>query len=262
MRHITLLLLLAVALSTPATLRAEEPNPLVASEAEATLLIPDEDDIIHQTLSTSSPYYYTNLMLKYRNGTEPLTDLEYHYLYYGFMYQEDYRPFAENVALDRMLMVMAGINPDQPTVGQLEALIENGIAAMEVDPFNPKVLNMMAYAYGALEDAHREQLYYNHLNGILSTIERSGTGLKEGDRWHVLMFSHAYDLLASKGYSYNENRIISREAMFVPIAQRPKERIKGFYFDYSRIYRNKPDDVTFKRERTWQFNNLKPQEYK
>ena len=78
MRHITLLLLLAVALSTPATLHAEEPNPLVASEAEATLLIPDEEDIIHQTLSTSSPYYYTNLMLKYRNGTEPLTDLEYH----------------------------------------------------------------------------------------------------------------------------------------------------------------------------------------
>ena len=225
MRYITLLLSLAIALSTPATLRAEEPNPLVASEAEVTLLIPDEEDIIHQTLSTSSPYYYTNLMLKYRNGTETLTDLEYHYLYYGFMYQEDYRPFAENSALDRMLLVMAGINPDQPTVGQLEALIENGIAAMEVDPFNPKVLNMMAYAYGALEDPKREQLYYNHLNGILSTIERSGTGLKEGDRWHVLMFSHAYDVLASKGYSYNENRIVSREAMFVPIAQRPKERI-------------------------------------
>ena len=155
MRHTTLLLLLAVALSTPATLHAEEPNPLVASEAEAPLLIPDEDDIIHQTLSTSSPYYYTNLMLKYRNGTEPLPDLEYHYLYYGFMYPEDYRPCAENVALDRMVMVMAGINPDQPTVGQLEALIENGIAAMEVDPFNPKVLNMMAYAYGELEDSHR-----------------------------------------------------------------------------------------------------------
>jgi hypothetical protein len=262
MRHTALLLSLAIILSTLATLRAEEPNPLVASEAETSLLIPDEEDIIHQTLSTSSPYYYTNLMLKYRNGTEPLTNLEYHYLYYGFMYQEDYRPFAENTALDKMLLVMAGINPDQPTVGQLEALIENGAAAMEVDPFNPKVLNMMAYAYGALGDAQREQLYYNHLNGILSTIEHSGTGLKEGDRWHVLMFSHAYDLLASKGYSYSENRIVSREAMFVPIAQRPKERIKGFYFDYSRIYRNKPDDVTFKRDRTWQFNNLKPQEYK
>ena len=260
MRYITLLLLFA--LITPAVLSAQETNSLTTSEAEAKLVIPDEEDIIYQTISTSSPYYYTNLMLKYRNGTEPLSDLEYHYLYYGFVYQESYRPFAENTVLDRMLLVMSGINPDQPTVMQLEALIENGTAALEVDPFNPKVLNIMAYAYGALGDTQRERLYYDHLNGILSTIERSGTGLKEVDRWHVLMFSHAYDLLASKGYAYNESRIVSREAMFIPIDQRPKERTKGFYFDYSRIYHNKPDDVTFKRDRTWQFNNLKPQEYK
>ena len=57
MRHLTLALLLTVALSAPATLSAEETNPLMATETEMTLLIPDEEDIIHQTLSTSSPYY-------------------------------------------------------------------------------------------------------------------------------------------------------------------------------------------------------------
>ncbi len=237
------------------------PAVAMAQFEERETRVPDEEEIIHQTVSTSSPYYYTNLMLKYQNGNEPMTDLEYYYLYYGYAFQEDYHPFKENPALDRMLAVMAGINPDQPTVGQLEALIENGIAALEVDPFNPKVLNMMAYAYGALDDPKREQLYYDHLNGILSAIESSGTGLKEDERWHVLMFSHAYDLLASKGYVYNESRIISRDAMFVPLT-RKQGRTKGFYFDYSRIYRNKPDDVTFKRDRTWQFNNLKPREYK
>jgi hypothetical protein len=235
---------------------------LVKEHAEREIRTPDEDDIIHQTVSTASPYYYTNLMLKYRNGTEQMTPLEYYYLYYGYIYDENYRPFSENEPLDRMLMVMAGINPDEPNVMQLESLVENGTKAMEIDPFNPKVLNMLAYAYGALGDTVREQLYFNHLNGILTTIESTGTGLKEDNRWHVIMFSHAYDLLASKGYNYMENRIISREAMFIPIEQRPKERVKGFYFDYSRIYRNKPEDVTFKRDRTWQFNNLKPQEYK
>lgn len=224
--------------------------------------IPDEDDIIHKTVSVSSPYYYTNLMLKYINGTSPLNELEYYYLYYGYLYDENYKPFRENDALDRMILIMSTLNPDQPTVMQLESLIENGLAAMEIDPFNPKTLNIMAYAYGALGDKRREQLYFNHLNGILGAIESTGTGLKEDERWHVLMFSHAYDLLAAKGYEYGENRIISRDAMFVPITQRPKVRIKGFYFDYSRIYRNKPDDVTFKRDRTWQFNNLKPREYK
>lgn len=257
-----LISLLAVAIITPIVLTAQETNPLIKQEVEQEIRIPDEDDIIHQTVMGSSPYYYTNLMLKYRNGTEAMTDMEYYYLYYGFIYDESYRPFNENDALDKMLLVMAGINPDQPTVMQLQSLIESGNAAMEIDPFNPKVLNMMAYAYGALGDQAREQQYFNHLNGILSTIESTGTGLKEGERWHVIMFSHAYDLLAAKGYDYGENRIVSRDAMFIPIAQRPKERIKGFYFDYGRIYRNKPEDVTIKRDRTWQFNNLKPREYK
>ena len=235
---------------------------IAAYAEEPQLRIPDEEDIIHQTLAPGSPYYYTNLMLKYRNGNERLSDEEYYYLYYGFLYQEDYRPFTENRALDQMLAVVSGIDPERPTVGQLEAIVESGTEAMELDPFNPKVLNMLAYAYGALDDPQREELYFNHLNGILRAIESSGTGRKEESPWHILMFSHAYDLLASKGYSYNEARIISRTTEYVPLLKKSHDRIKGFYFDYSRVYRNKPDDVTFKRERTWQFNNLKPQEYK
>ena len=224
--------------------------------------VPDEDDILRQTLSVSSPYYYTNLMLKYRSGQEPLTADEYFYLYYGYLYNEGYRPFAKNRALDEMLLIMSGIDTTQPMVSQLEALIERGVEALELDPFNPKVLNLLAFAYGALDDPHREQLYYNHLNGVLATIESTGSGLKEASPWHVLMFSHAYDLLASKGYRYDKGKIISRTVEYVPVVKRQDEKIRGFYFDYSRVYRNKPDDVTIKRERTWQFNNLKPREYK
>ena len=224
--------------------------------------VPDEEDILRQTLSTSSPYYYTNLLLKYHNGSEKLTADEYFYLYYGYLYQEDYRPFSKNEALDEMLMMMSSVDTSKPSVSQLEAIIERGVEALDLDPFNPKVLNILAFAYGALGDSRREQLYYDHLNNILATIESTGTGLKEGSPWHVLMFSHAYDLLAAKGYQYGEGKIISRTVEFVPVVKRASEKTKGFYFDYSRVYRNKPDDVTLKRERTWQFNNLKPREYK
>lgn len=224
--------------------------------------VPDEDDILHQTLSATSPYYYTNLMLKYRNGLEGLTQEEYFYLYYGYLYQESYRPFVENRALDEMLLIMGSVDVEMPSVAQLQSLIESGMEAMELDPFNPKVLNMLAFAYGALGDVQREQLYFDHLNGVLHTIESSGTGLKESSPWHILMFSHAYDLLASKGYQYGQSRIISRNVEYVPLTKVLKDRIKGFYFDYSRVYRNKPDEVVIKRDRTWQFNNLKPREYK
>lgn len=249
MKHLFIALLFSL---LPTMLMAQEDN----------VRVPDEDDILHQTLSATSPYYYTNLMLKYRNGLEKLTEEEYFYLYYGYLYQESYRPFVENRALDEMLLIMSSVDVEMPSVAQLQSLIESGMEAMELDPFNPKVLNMLAFAYGALGDVQREQLYFDHLNGVLHTIESSGTGLKESSPWHILMFSHAYDLLASKGYQYGQSRIISRNVEYVPLTKVLKDKIKGFYFDYSRVYRNKPDEVVIKRDRTWQFNNLKPREYK
>ena len=159
---ITTLFATLVVATMATTAVAQQDNPL-KMERGTELYVPDEEDILDKTLATSSPYYYTNLMLKYRNGTEPLSDLEYYYLYYGYVYQEGYRPFVENRALDDMLSVMAGINPDNPTVGQLERLVEYGVEAMELDPFNPKVLNIMAFAYGALDDPERERLYFSHL---------------------------------------------------------------------------------------------------
>lgn len=248
---VTIYALIAAMVLTPTTLSAQE---------DTEIRVPTEEDIILNTVATDSPYYYTNLMMKYSLGDEELTQLEYYYLYYGYAYQEEYQPFAENRALDEMFNIVSGINPEQPTVGQLEALIERGVEALEADPFNPKVLNLMAFAYGALDDPHREQLYYNHLTGILGAIEMSGTGLREESPWHILMFSHAYDLLSSMGYVYNESRIISRSVEFIPLT-RKTNGIRGLYFDYSRIYQNRPEGYTFRRDRTWQFNNLRPREY-
>ncbi len=229
--------------------------------AQQEVVAPTEEEILSNTLNTSSPYYYTNLLLKYRSGTESLTAEEYFYLYYGYYFCDDYRPFVENRAFDDLMDVMSGLNPSEPTIGQLELIVERGVASLEVDPFSPKVLNILAYAYGALGDSVREELYFNHLNGILGAIDRSGTGLKEESPKHILMFSHAYDLLASQGYAYNEARIVSRTVEYIPLASK-SYNTKGFYFDYSRIYSRKPEDVAFKRERTWQFNNLPPTEYK
>ena len=104
--------------------------PLSAQE----VVVPTEEEILSKTLDTSSPYYFTNLMMKYRSGSEPLTPEEYYYLYYGYYYSDEYRPFVENRAFDAMMEVMSGLNPSQPTVGQLEILVERGAEALEVDP--------------------------------------------------------------------------------------------------------------------------------
>ena len=221
---------------------------------------PVNDRIFAAITNPESPYYYPNLILRYKDGS-PLSAEEYHHLYYGFAFMPEYKPLEVNEGMNRVQAIMARIAIDTPSVSDIDELIAASIAAMERDPFSPSLLNIMAYAYGTAGDKQREQGYYRHLNGILDCIATSGTGLREREPMHVIMFSHAIDYIGSKGWNHLKARIISRTVEFVPFA-RPQNKVKGLYFDYSRIYWNKPENYTFKRERTWQFNNLKPREYK
>ena len=221
---------------------------------------PDNDRIFAVINDVNSPLYYPNLMLRYKEG-KPLTDDEYHHLYYGYAFQPSYKPLEVNQSMNRVQEIMARISIDTPSVHDIDELIAAGVAAMEHDPFSPTLLNILVYAYGASGDKVRELAYSEHLNGILRCISQSGDGLKEKSPMHIIMFSHGTDLIASKGIQYRKGQIMSRTVEFVPF-DFPRNKVKGYYFDYSRVYWNKPDNYTFKRERTWQFNNLKPREYK
>jgi hypothetical protein len=221
---------------------------------------PIYESILAKISDVNSHLYYPNLILRYKEGGA-MSDEEYHHLYYGYAYQATYRPLEVNPAMTRVQEIMARLSIDTPSVYDIDELIAAGIAAMEHDPFSPQLLNILAYAYGASGDKVREKAYADHLAGVLRTIERSGNGLKERTPMHIIMFSHGLDYIASKNINYLKGRIISRNVEFVPF-DFPKNKVKGYYFDYSRIYWNKPENYTFKRERTWQFNNLKPREYK
>ena len=227
--------------------------------------VPDENEIIDRTMDSSSPYYYTSLMMRYKMGDQTLTDTDYHYLYYGYAYQPDYKPLNTNPELDRLLLLASGLDPDQPAVDTLEAIIESGNECLKHDPFSPKVLNLMAFAYGALGDKVREKDYFTRMNSFLRTINQSGDGFTQKTPRHILMFDHALDVLTAEGLSHQKARVISRNEEFIPLTVpytvEGKKR-KGFYFDFSRIYWNKPEGYTYKRDRTWQFNNLKPRTYK
>lgn len=238
---------------------------LLLLPAFAAAKVPDEEDIVDKTMDPASPYYYANLMMRYREGDETLTGEDYHYLYYGYAYQDAYKPLESNPDLDRTLLLAEALDVESPEIVQLEALIGAADDALQRDPFNPQLLNLMAYAYGALGDAGRERAWYARMRGVLRAIEESGDGLTQKTPRHILMFSHATDLLTTCGLAGGKSRIVSRTTEYIPLLSPHRildKKVKGYYFDFSRIYWNKPDNVTYKRDRTWQFNNLRPREYK
>ena len=185
--------------------------------------VPDEDMILDRTMDAQSAFYYPALMMRYNAGDETLTDEDYHYLYYGYAYRDEYKPLAVNPDLDKMLMLASGIDPDKPDRATLETMVSVGNDALKRDPFSPKILNLMSFAYGALGDKEQEKAWSDRMNGVSRTVEFV--------------------------------------PLVVPYVVEGKKR-KGFYFDFSRVYWNKPEGYTYQRDRTWQFNNLKPRTYK
>lgn len=227
--------------------------------------VPVEDDILARTLDSSSPYYYTTLMMRYRAGDPTLTDLDYHYLYYGYAYQESYKPLIPVPELDKLLLLASSVDTENPQKETLEAIIATGNDVPARDPFSPKVLNLMAFAYDMLGDKEQAAAYAARMNGVLRAVLASGDGLSQQSPRHVLMFDHALDLLDVEELPYGKARIVSRNVEFVPLLKPyvvEGRKRRGFYFDFGRVYWNKPEGYTYKRDRTWQFNNLKPREYK
>ncbi len=226
---------------------------------------PDEDDIIEQTVSPQSENYYPNLMLRFRSGDNTLTLENFHYLYYGFAYDDAYKPLAVNPHIDKLLLLAAGLDLENPHIEILRDIINVGEQALDYDPFSPKIWNLLGYAYSALGNEEKALDAASNVEMILSVIKASGGGLRQNDPQHILMFDHALDLMAAENLVHRKAAVVSRTVEFIGLMTPRKVdgvKVKGFYFDFGRIYRNKPDYVTYQKERTWQFNNLKPKEYK
>ena len=92
-------------------------------------------------MDAESPFYYPSLMMRYNAGDETLTDEDYHYLYYGYAYQESYKPLDSNPDLDKLLLMASGLDPDKPAVETLEAMLytgEDALARESVQPQDPQ----------------------------------------------------------------------------------------------------------------------------
>ena len=216
---------------------------------------PDDDAIFAAVMDAASPYYYPTLMMRYDAGDTTLTHDDYRHLYYGYAFQDEYRPLEPTIGEGEILSVFDR-NPEPGPV-EAERIIHYARQVMEQDPFSPKNINFMIYAYGVLGDSINERINADRLRKILEVIDSSGTGLKEGSPWHVLWFSHVNDFLGSRGLEILRRRVVERSVEYVTLTE-PDGRNKGYYFDFGRVYWKKPENLPEKRVDGIKFENFGP----
>ena len=217
---------------------------------------PNNDSILLEITNSSSPYYYPVLMMRYELGDSTLNLSDYRHLYYGYPWQDTYKPFETPPAQDKILEFFAE-NPDLDNVPavRLSELVGYANEVLKTEPFNPETINLLAFAYSGLGDREKEKIYYRKLQMIVAAIKSTGTGLKESSPWCIISFNHAVDLMGMMNALYKKPEIVSRSVEYVPLIA-PKGKIKGYYFDFSRIYWFRPDKLPENKNSGWQFNGI------
>ena len=227
------------------------------------LRIPDNEAVELAVIDPRSPYYYPNLNLKYDQGDTTLTTGDYHHLYYGFAFQPEYRPLEPNGAADSVTLVIEKARGADFTPDQLREIIDRSRRALEREPFSLRHLNYLAYAYEAVGDTLKAVEYAYKTQGVLHAIQASGTGLTEDSPWHVLFKDDPVDVINAMDLGHSKRIVVSRSVEYVSLLAR-NGRVKGYYFDYSRLYWKKPEEryKTKRRMEVNPFSNPRSDRYK
>ena len=243
--HLFALFAASLLIGSAATLSAQETEPQA----------PDNDAILKDNMNGQSSNYYPSLFMRYMAGDTTLTLDEYRHLYYGYAWQPEYEPFDKPEVKDKLLLLVAQTK-DSLTLENAEQIVDYANEVMRFDPFSPGNLNFLIYGYGAIGNKVQEQINYHRLQMIAKTIMSSGTGLKETSPWHVLTFAHATDMMAYLGQDYGTRRVVSRTTEYVPLLVRQPGGVKGYYFNFERMYWRRPEKMPQKKPTGWEFNGI------
>ncbi len=217
------------------------------------LRTPGEEDILSKILPDDSPYYYSAMMMRYMAGDTSLTQEHYYYLYYGFAYNDAYDAHKElpgEAAMYDILRRGGDLSREDAL-----ALIEAGRENMLVDPFSPGNINMMTWAYETVGDTLNMRVSADRFHKIVGAIQSSGTGLREKTPWHILRFSHANDIVAAQGMKILNRQGRSRTVEYIQVDKNPG-KVKGYFFNYERVYWNPYEGERVKKGRGWLFNGI------
>ena len=153
---------------------------------------PDYDQIEKETKDETSEFYYPNLMARFVECDTTLTKDEFRYLYYGYVFQDTYQPYAVSVYDDQLSKYFksSSINPEE-----YDTVLDLCTKSMEENPFNLRALNFLSYTYHLKGDEEMAKKTSRKFVNVIITIMYSGNGRTCETAFHVIAVPHEYELM-------------------------------------------------------------------
>ncbi len=181
---------------------------LIAVSASAFTV--DADDIKKQTNDPASKYYYPALLEKFMsNDTTLMTDLDYHYFYYGTMYTEDYNPYREN-PFEKEVAALHSVYLKREYLTRNERRRVESLARKILgdNPLDLRQMMYLTYVFEANEKVNLAKIWRKKLNSLLLTIARSGSGADPENARVVVYPRHEFDFFNLSGLTVSSQQFV------------------------------------------------------
>ncbi|MDE6283161.1 MAG: DUF4919 domain-containing protein [Muribaculaceae bacterium] len=153
---------------------------------------PDFEKIRRDVNDPSSPYYYPKLMARYEQNETVMNVNDYRYLYYGYLFQEDFNPYRHNEVSSKNESLYY---KSSHTRAELDSIISYAQTALDDNPFDLSQINFLIYALRARGKVNRANIWQYRLNHLIQAIISSGTGADADHAWYVINPRHEYDIV-------------------------------------------------------------------
>lgn len=180
-----------------------------------------------------SPFYYPVLLDRFLNHDARITIGEYRYLYYGFTFQNNYKPYDKCSSEDS---VNVYLNRDTLSVKDLMKLHAFLIMNLNEKPVALKPLLMMASVCERLGESDSAGIWYQKYEKLLQAILTTGSGTSDTTAWQVIWVNDEYMILNALGFTYCGPQMLTPSRHNYLGVKENDLGVMGLYFDVSRMF--------------------------
>ena len=199
------------------------------------------DSIKGITRDANASTYYPRLMQMFReNDTTRMSFREYRFLYYGYVFQEDYNPYRTSEFSEKIEDLYYKKNFTRAECDSIEKYAD---LTLHDNVFDLSQMKFYAFALGERGKIHRSKVWQYRLKHIIAAILSSGNGTKE-QPWIVISPDHEYNIVNFLGFTATDHQDMGDGIDFIAVKKRSDKDPDGFYFDVNKM--NEITAVKFK----------------
>ncbi|MEE4255866.1 MAG: DUF4919 domain-containing protein [Bacteroidales bacterium] len=185
-----------------------------------------------------SDFYYPALFQRYLELDTSLSVEEFRFLYFGFTFQNEYRPYGVPSRQDSLLNYLSRddlIRAEYAIAGRI------GGDLLKENPFRLRETFITALIYELAGNTDLSSRYFNFYEKQVDAIMSSGDGLSTKTAFTVIYVQDEYEILEVLGFEFNgEQHLLQGGYDMLELEENPFG-IDALYFDVNRLF-----DVGFK----------------